>query len=179
MQHAKGNAAKRDESKREVTAAGLLIEELADRLGQYAWLEGRLSRLLALWATDEAHNRARLHFHSMSRLTEAHVFMWELLLPDSPALAAADRIAPPADWNDVLEAEAEAEAAPSSLSDRLAVLKRKFLEPLVESLDEFLAMLSPVSEAPEIRHADLVRRDLAECLAATAALAVEQTKGLC
>lgn len=153
-------------------AAGLLIEELADRLGQYAWLEGRLSKLLARWATEETHNRARLHFHSMSRLTEVHVFMWELLLPDSPALAATDRIAPPADWNDVLEAT-------PFLSDRLTVLKQKFLEPLVESLDEFVAMLSPVSDAPEIRHAVLIRRDLAECLATSVALAGEQTEGLC
>ena len=140
-----------------MTQAGLPIEDLAARVGQYVWWERRLCAVLADWAGDELDNRARLHFHTLGRQVETHAFIWEVLLPDSPALRASGRIAPPPAWKDQSDIQT---IGLSPTFGRLVVLNETLLSVLVASLNDFTARLSPVSEGPELRHADLIARDL-------------------
>lgn len=141
-----------------MTQAGLLIEDLAARVGQYVWWERRLCADLADWACDEVDNRARLHFHTLGRQVETHAFIWEVLLPDSPALNASGRIAPPPAWTDQSDMQTIGLSSPTI--GRLVGLNEALLPVLVASLNDFTARLSPVSEGPELRHADLIVRDL-------------------
>ncbi len=140
-----------------MSITGFLIEDLADRVGQYAWWERRLAAVLADWACDEPARGARLHFHVLGRQAEAHAFIWEVMLPDSPALTAAERVAPPPAWKDW--SDTRISSLPSTF-ERLAVLNQALLPALVESLNDFSAELSSLSEGPELRHADLIGRDL-------------------
>lgn len=140
-----------------MSVTGFLIEDLADRVGQYAWWERRLASVLADWACDEAEARARLHFHVLGRQAETHAFIWEVMLPDSPALTAAERVAPPPAWKDWSDTRL---AGLPSTFERLVVLNEALLSALLESLDDFTAGLSLLSEGPELRHADLIGRDL-------------------
>ena len=138
--------------------AGLLIEDLAARVGQYVWWERRLCTVLADWACDEVDHRARLHFHTLGRGVEAHAFIWEVLLPDSPALNASERVAPPPAWKDDPDVQVTGLSPPTF--GRLVVLNEALLPELAASLNDFTDRLSPVSEGPELRHADLIARDL-------------------
>ncbi len=136
---------------------GVPIEDLADRVGRYTWFGQSLGRLLSGWAADEQNPRARLHFHTLGRQSEVHGFIWEVLLPDSPALAAVERIAPFPGWEGWPGAEC---TGLFHTFERLAVLNRAILPPLEVSLAEFLSVLGCVAEAPERRHAALALSDV-------------------
>ena len=139
------------------------IEQLADACGGLAWIseqlfeiEGRLAAGLDGGAPLDARTRALLA--RSSRRHGQHAQWWRAALPDSPALAGADRVRPPTEaWVRLLGRMED--AAPA---DALAALCEVALPQLVQMIEHLGQDLSPVSDGAVIRTARMVTADLAE-----------------
>lgn len=139
------------------------IEQLADACGGLAWISERLFELegrLAAGLDGEAplDSRTRNLLARSSRRHGQHAQWWRATLPDSPALAGADRIGPPTDaWARLVDHIEE--AAPA---DAVAALCEVALSQLVFVIEHLGHELSPVSDGAVIRTARMVAADLAE-----------------
>ncbi len=139
------------------------IEQLADACGGLAWVSEQLFELegrLAAGLDGEAalDNRARNLLARSSRRHGQHAQWWRAALPDSPALAAPDRIGPPTIAWKRLVGHIE-EAAPAGA---VAALYEVALPQLVFVIERLGHELSSVSDGAVIRTARMVAADLAE-----------------
>ena len=139
------------------------IEQLADACGGLAWIserlfeiEGRLAADLVAGAPLDARTRALLA--RSSRRHGQHAQWWRAALPDSPALAGAERVRPPTEAWVRLVGRMEG-AAPD---DAVAALREVALPRLVQMIEHLGQDLSPVSDGAVIRTARMVAADLAE-----------------
>ncbi|MCY3910296.1 MAG: hypothetical protein OXF99_02210 [bacterium] len=139
------------------------IEQLADACGGLAWISERLfeveGRLAAgLVAGEQLDAQTRTLLSRSSRRHGQHAQWWRAALPDSPALAGAERVRPPTQaWVRLLgqmEDAAPAEAA--------AALYEVALPQLAYVIEHLGQDLSPVSDGAVIRTARMVAADLAE-----------------
>lgn len=139
------------------------IEQLGDACGGLAWISERLfqieGRLAAdLVAGEPLDARTRALLARSSRRHGQHTLWWRAALPDSPALAGADRIRPPTEaWVRLLGHMED--AAPI---DAVAALCEVALPQLVLVIEHLSHDLSPVSDGAVIRTARMVGADLAE-----------------
>ena len=139
------------------------IEQLADACGGLAWIserlfeiEGRLAAGLAAGEQLDAPTRTLLS--RSSRRHGQHAQWWRAALPDSPALAGADRIRPPTEaWVRLLGRMENAASV-----DAVAALYEVALPQLVGVIEHLGQELSPVSDGAVIRTARIVAADLAE-----------------
>ncbi len=76
----------------------LLLEELTTWMAESVAIDEALFATLGEWSIDEPVATRRVVFAMVSRWLGEHAVTMRGLLPDSPALAAADRVALPADW---------------------------------------------------------------------------------
>lgn len=139
------------------------IEQLADACGGLAWIseqffevEGRLAA--GLVAGEPLDARTRAFLSRSSRRHGQHAQWWRAALPDSPALAAADRVRPPTEAWVRLLCRME-DAAPV---DAVAALCEVALPQLACVIEHLGQVLSPVSDGAVIRTARMVAADLAE-----------------
>ena len=139
------------------------IESLADACGGLAWISERLFEVEGRLAADPGDgatldDRARLLLARSSRRHGQHAQWWRAALPDSPALAGAERIRPPTDaWASLLDHIEHAEP-----TDSVAALYKVALPELVFVIEHLGHELSPVSDGAVIRTARTVAADLAE-----------------
>ena len=139
------------------------IEQSADACGGLAWIseqlfeiEGRLAA--GLVGGEPLDPRTRAILARSSRRYGQHAQWWRATLPDSPALAAADRIRPPTQaWVNLLGHIEEAVPV-----DAVAALYEVALPQLMFALEQVGEKLSPVSDGAIIRIARLVAADLGE-----------------
>ena len=139
------------------------IEQLADACGGLAWIserlfqiEGRLAADLTVGEPLDARTRALLA--RSSRRHGQHAQWWRAALPDSPALAGAERVCPPTEaWGHLLD-QMEDAAPVDAVAARCEVALPQ-LALVIEHLDQ---ELSPVSDGAVIRTARMVAADLAE-----------------
>ena len=139
------------------------IEQLADACGGLAWISERLFEIEGRLVADvvageplDASTRALLA--RSSRRHGQHALWWRATLPDSPALAGADRIRPPSEaW--VLLLRHMEDAAPV---DVVAALCEVALPQLALVIEHLGRSLSPISDGAAIRTARMVGADLAE-----------------
>ena len=139
------------------------IEQLADACGGLAWIserlfeiEGRLAADLVAGAPLDARTKALLA--RSSRRHGQHAQWWRAALPDSPALAGAERVRPPTEAWVRLVGRME-DAAPD---DAVVALREVALPRLVQMIEHLGQDLSPVSDGAVIRTARMVAADLAE-----------------
>lgn len=139
------------------------IEQSADACGGLAWISERLfeieGRLAAGPGDGESLDaRTRALLARSSRRHGQHAQWWQNLLPDSPALAGADRIdCPTKTWEHLLgyiEDETPAGA--------VAALYEVALPQLDLVIEHLGQELSPVCDGAVIRTARMVAADLAE-----------------
>ncbi len=141
----------------------MYIEQLADACGGLAWISERLFELEGRLASDlvegeplDAPTRALLA--RSSRRRGQHAQWWRGALPDSPALAGADRVRPPTEaWECLLDHMED--AAPA---DAVAALYEVALPQLSFVIEHLGYDLSPVSDGAVVRTARMVAADLAE-----------------
>lgn len=139
------------------------IKQLADACGGLAWIserlfeiEGRLAAGLVAGEQLDAHTRALLS--RSSRRHGQHAQWWQAVLPDSPALAGAERIRPPTQaWVRLLGHMEDATPADAAASLYKVALPQLIL--VIEHLDQ---EFSPVSDGAMVRTARMVAADLAE-----------------
>ena len=139
------------------------IKQLADACGGLAWISERLfeieGRLAAdLVAGEPLDARTRALLARSSRRHGQHALWWRAALPDSPALAGANRIRPPTEAWALLLGHME-DAAPV---DAVAALCKVALPQLALVIEHLGQRLSPVSDGAAIRTARMVGADLAE-----------------
>ena len=136
------------------------IEQLADACGGLAWISERLFEIEGqLTGEVEALDpRTRALLARSSRRHGQHAQWWRGLLPDSPALNAANRIGPPTQaWDELFAQVAEWEPVDAvSAIFEVALLHLKHVFDHLE--DEF----SPISDGAFIRIARMVKDDLDE-----------------
>ena len=139
------------------------IEQSADACGGLAWIseqlfeiEGRLAA--GLVGGEPLDPRTRAILARSSRRYGQHAQWWRATLPDSPFLAAADRIRPPTDAWDHLVHHIE-ESAPA---DAVTALYELALPELISVLGHLKNQWSPVSDGAFIRVARMVAADLDE-----------------
>lgn len=139
------------------------IEQLADACGGLAWISDRLfeieGRLVLDLDDDEPlDDRVRNLLARSSRRHGQHAQWWRGLLPDSPALAGANRVRPPTDaWERLMDHVEDAEP-----TDAVAAIYEVALPQLVFVIEHLGYDLSPVSDGAVIRTARMVAADLAE-----------------
>ena len=139
------------------------IEQLADACGGLAWVSERLFEVEGRLAADPGDgstldDRARLLLARSSRRHGQHAQWWRAALPDSPALAGADRVRPPTEaWARLLDQMKEAEP-----NDAVAAIYEVALPQLAFVIEHLGQELSPVSDGAVIRTARMVAADLAE-----------------
>ena len=139
------------------------IESLADACGGLAWISERLFEVEGRLAADTGDgapldDRARLLLAQSSRRHGQHAQWWRAALPDSPALAGADRVRPPTGaWARLLDQMKEAEPI-----DAVAEIYEVALPELAYVIEHLGQELSPVSDGAVIRTARMVAADLAE-----------------
>ncbi|WP_419930297.1 hypothetical protein [Candidatus Poriferisocius sp.] len=139
------------------------IEQSADACGGLAWISQRLFEVEGRLATDlddgkPLDDRARLLLARSSRRHGQHAQWWRAALPDSPALAGAERVRPPTDAWVRLLAHLEG-AAPT---EALAAIYEVALPQLAFVIEHLGQELLPVSDGAVIRIARMVAADLAE-----------------
>ena len=133
----------------------MMIDELTDAVGGYVWLQRNLADALHSWRAGESDAEVVVYLHSAARRFEQHSAGWEALLADSPALAAAERVRPPAPgWDQLFEGTI------SGTAERLVVLLHIVLPRMLISLERFAGQLGEVSEAAERRFCAAVATDL-------------------
>ncbi len=76
----------------------LLLDELTTWMAESVAIDEALFALLGAWSIDEPVATHRLAFATVSRWLGEHAMAMRGLLPDSPALAAGDRVAVPGEW---------------------------------------------------------------------------------
>jgi hypothetical protein len=76
----------------------LLLDELTTWMAESVAIDEALFTMLGEWSIDEPVAMRRVAFAMVSRWLGEHAVTMRGLLPDSPALAATDRVALPADW---------------------------------------------------------------------------------
>ena len=141
----------------------MMIEELTDAVGGYAWLQRHLAGVLHSWRGDERDAGVAVYLHSAARRFEQHSAGWEALLADSPALAASERVrAPSPGWDQLFGRTANGTA------ERLVILLHIVLPRMLISLERFAGQLGEVSEAAEQRF----------CVAVATDLRAQQSRGL-
>ncbi len=139
------------------------IEQLADACGGLAWISERLFEIegrLAASSNDEAvlDARTRVLLARSSRRHGQHAQWWRAALPDSPALAGADRIRPPTNAWALLLGHME----DTTPGDAVAALYEVALPQLALVIEHLGQELTPVSDGAVIRTARMVAADLAE-----------------
>ena len=130
-----------------------------------AWLgfqSGSLKSRVALTADLEdgepLDDRARLLLARSSRRHGQHAQWWRAALPDSPALAGAERVRPPTHaWGRLLDRIEE-----SSPTEAVAAIYEVAVPQLAFVIEHLGQELSPVSDGAVIRTARMVAADLAE-----------------
>lgn len=143
------------------------IERLADRIGELAWVEARLFEELGRWSVTDTDPAAQALWATTSRHCAWHARLWHDHLPDSPALAADERVREPRDWAPL--AEAFATRGP----DRLERFVGAITPSLVAGYDELAANLGPVADGATARLVGFVRADHLAAQTAARQLAVE------
>lgn len=139
------------------------IEQLADASGGLSWISGRLFEIQGRLAVQPAAGGEldvgiRALLARSSRRHGQHCQWWRDLLPDSPALNAADRVRPPSSaWANALGC---IEAAPHA--DAVAALYEVAVPELAFVLSGLQQAQSPVSDGAFMRTARMVAADLAE-----------------
>ena len=139
------------------------IEQSADACGGLAWISEKLFEVegrLAAGLGDGAplNDRERFLLARSSRRYGQHTQWWRAALPDSPALAGANRIRPPTDaWEHLLDHIEEA-----TPKDAVAALYEVALPQLILVIEHLSQELSPVSDGAVIRTARMVAADLVE-----------------
>ena len=139
------------------------IEQSADACGGLAWISEQLFEIEGRLAADlddggPLDDRALLLLARSSRRHGQHAQWWRAALPDSPALAGAERVRPPTDaWENLLDHIEE--AAPR---DAVAAIYEVALPQLAIVIEHLGHELSPVSDGVVIRTARMVAADLAE-----------------
>ena len=139
------------------------IEQSADACGGLAWISEQLFQIEGHLAVESAEGesldaRTRALLARSSRRHGQHAQWWKNLLPDSPALAGADRIGCPTEAWEHLVGYIE-DAAPV---DTVAVLYEVALPQLDFVIEHLGQELSPVCDGAVIRTARMVAADLAE-----------------
>ena len=136
------------------------IEQLADACGGLAWISEQLFEIEGRLAAESVNMDAgvRALLARSGRRHGQHAQWWRDALPDSPALAGADRVRPPTDaWERLLD-----HAGKSTPADAVAALYEVALPQLVHVIEHLGKELSQVSDGAVIRTARMVAADLAE-----------------
>lgn len=139
------------------------IEQSADACGGLAWISERLFEIEGRLTADlddgePLDDRARLLLARSSRRHGQHAQWWRAALPDSPALAGAERVRPPTyAWGRLLDRIEE-----SSPTEAVAAIYEVALPQLAFVIEHLGQELSPVSDGAVIRTARMVAADLAE-----------------
>jgi len=137
---------------------GLGVEALADACGALAWIADTLFVLEGRWSASMEDPQAVEHLAVNSRLHGWHAGLWQDLLPDSPALAGADRVAPPPGW--VAAVEVAATLGDDAGDDvRLALLYRGLVARAVGIVAGLSAQAVGPGSAAAARVAGLVAAD--------------------
>lgn len=133
----------------------MMIEELTDSVGRYAWLQRNLAEALEAWCSAEGDPEVAVYLHGLARRCRAHSAGWEHLLADSPALEASGRVkAPSPGWEGLFRTDA------GGTQEHLVTLLDIVLPRLLASLERFGARLGDVAEAAEKRFCGIVVEDL-------------------
>ena len=139
------------------------IEQLADACGGLVWISERLFEIQGRLATDsDPEDRLDARIRSLlarsSRRHGQHAQWWRATLPDSAALAGADRVRPPTEaWVRLLGHMGGSE--PGDAVDALHQVALPHLALVIEHLGQ---SLTPVSDGAVIRTARMVAADLDE-----------------
>lgn len=138
----------------------MMIEELTDSVGRYAWLQRHLADALETWCAGESDPGVAVYIHGLARRCRQHSAGWEDLLADSPALEANGRMqAPSPGWDGLFRTDA------GGTQEHLVTLLHVVLPRLLASLDRFSGRLGEVAEATEKRFCAIVVEDLRNELA--------------
>ena len=130
----------------------LLLDELTTWMAESVAIDGALFAMLGEWSLDEPVAARRVVFATVSRWLGEHAVAMRGLLPDSPALAAADRVALPADW-------VERISQGSSPTDR-DVTFRSLARARLDRDDLVHDRIDPAADGPLLRHLAHSRLDL-------------------
>jgi hypothetical protein len=132
------------------------IEELADRCGALAWIANELFLLEGQLAPTVANPAFAAHLAEASRHYGWHAEQWRQQLPDSPALAAADRIVPPAGWVERIEKV----RAATTERRRATILATQVLPQLHGLITSLELDLDGPGDRSALRLAGIVRADV-------------------
>jgi hypothetical protein len=130
----------------------LLLDELATWMAESVAIDEALFAMLGEWSIDEPVDTRRVEFAMISRWLGEHAVTMRGLLPDSPALAAADRVALPPDWVERIRQG-------SSPTDR-DVTSRSLARARLDRDDLVLDRIDPAADGPLMRHLAQSRLDL-------------------
>lgn len=128
------------------------LDEVATWLAGSVAIDEELFAVIGGWSTDEPSAAERIVFATTSRWFGGHAIEARSLLPDSPALAALERIEVPVDWAERLS---DLPSAP----DRIAALASILADRRARD-HEFGGRLTPVADAPLRRHLARTALDL-------------------
>ena len=133
----------------------MMIEELTDSVGHYAWLQRNLAETLETWCAGESDPGVAVYLHGLARRCRQHSAGWEALMADSPALEAGRRVqAPSPGWDGLFGSDA------GGTQEHLVTLLHIVLPRLLASLERFGGRLGEVAEAAEKRFCTIVVEDL-------------------
>lgn len=120
------------------------LTEVTSWLGGGIAIDEELFAVVGEWSIDELDAELRVAYATISRWLGEHAVAARGLLADSPALAAAERVAIPRDW---VERLASFRASTSRRHDLESVLRDRIARDEVAG-----QQLSDVSDGPLLRH---------------------------
>jgi len=135
--------------------SALPLEQSAELLGAYCFIERRLYALTGAWSVEVDQPRVQVHLDQVSQQHAWHAELFADRLPVLAGVAPDTLIRSPGAAGTVLEALAD---APSSL-ERLAGLYRVVVPRLLTTYGRHLRRAVPVTDAPVVRALHLVRTD--------------------
>jgi hypothetical protein len=130
----------------------LTLDELTTWMAQSVGLDEALFAMIGEWSVDEPVTAHRVVYATVSRWFGEHAVAMRSLLPDSPSLAAPDRVVLPGDW-----AERLGESSPPG--DRRASFQR-IVSDRLDRDERVRKRLDPLADGPLLRHLAHTRLDL-------------------
>jgi hypothetical protein len=135
----------------------LTLDESTDRLAGNVAIDEALFAVVGSWSADEPDPGMRVVFATVSRLFGEHSQEARAVLPDSPALRAAERVVVPDDWADRLSALDNASGRSATLVEVVAARSERD----AATVDR----LTTVADAPVLRLLARTRLDHDHALA--------------